>query len=120
MVTLSGYQFMLGGVILTFFGVVSGGTLGGADVSSPGALFLCAAAILYLAMVSAVAYTVWGVLLKYNPVSRVTVFGFMNPMFGVLLSAVFLGEAGQALTWNTLAALLLVSVGIYTVNRKQA
>lgn len=45
-----------------------------------------------------------------------TIFGFMNPMFGVLLSAVFLGESGQALTWNTLAALILVSLGIYVVN----
>lgn len=53
-----------------------------------------------MGFLSAVAYTLWGVLLKYNPVSRVTIFGFMNPMFGVLLSAVFLGESGQALTWN--------------------
>ena len=45
-----------------------------------------------------------------------TIFGFMNPMFGVLLSAVFLGESGQALTWNTLAALIFVSLGIYVVN----
>ncbi|MCI9104139.1 MAG: EamA family transporter, partial [Lachnospiraceae bacterium] len=60
----------------------------------------------------------WGVLLKYNPVSRVTVFGFMNPMFGVVLSAIFLGESGQALTWNTFVALILVCLGIYVVNRK--
>ncbi len=67
---------------------------------------------------SAIAYTLWGVLLKYNPVSRVTVFGFMNPMFGVVLSAIFLGESGQALTWNTFVALILVCLGIYVVNRK--
>ena len=52
--------------------------------------------LVYLALVSAVAYSLWGILLKYNPVSRVTVFGFMNPVFGVLLSALLLGEKDQA------------------------
>lgn len=109
-VTLSGYQFMIGGLALMVIGAASGGTLAGA--TGPSAYVL----LLYMGFLSAVAYTLWGVLLKYNPVSRVTIFGFMNPMFGVLLSAVFLGERGQALTWNTLAALILVSLGIYVVN----
>ena len=109
-VMLSGYQFMIGGLALMVIGAASGGTLAGA--TGPSAYVL----LLYMGFLSAVAYTLWGVLLKYNPVSRVTIFGFMNPMFGVLLSAVFLGESGQALTWNTLAALILVSLGIYVVN----
>lgn len=109
-VTLSGYQFMIGGLALMVIGAASGGTLAGA--TGPSAYVL----LLYMGFLSAVAYTLWGVLLKYNPVSCVTIFGFMNPMFGVLLSAVFLGESGQALTWNTLAALILVSLGIYVVN----
>ena len=109
-VMLSGYQFMIGGLALMVIGAASGGTLAGA--TGPSAYVL----LLYMGFLSAVAYTLWGVLLKYNPVSRVTIFGFMNPMFGVLLSAVFLGESGQALTWNTLAALILGSLGIYVVN----
>lgn len=110
-VTLSGYQFMLGGAVLLLVGAAAGGSLAGA-VGIPAFVLL-----FYMGCLSAVAYTLWGVLLKYNPVSRVTIFGFMNPMFGVLLSAVFLGESGQALTWNTLAALGLVCMGIYVVNR---
>ncbi|MDO4268447.1 MAG: DMT family transporter [Eubacteriales bacterium] len=109
-VTLSGYQFMLGGLVLLLIGAACGGSLAGAVGVSAFVL------LLYMGFLSAVAYTLWGVLLKYNPVSRVTIFGFMNPMFGVLLSALFLGEAGQALTWNTLAALVLVCLGIYVVN----
>lgn len=112
-VTLSGYQFMAGGMLLFVIGSVSGGTLSGAVGFSAFAL------LMYLGVLSAVAYTLWGVLLKYNPVSRVTVFGFMNPVFGVILSAIFLGESGQALTWNTLAALVLVCLGIYVVNREK-
>ena len=72
--------------------------------------------LVYLALVSAVAYSLWGILLKYNPVSRVTVFGFMNPVFGVLLSALLLGETDQASGILGLLSLLLVSVGIYVVN----
>lgn len=108
-VMLSGYQFLLGGVIL-----VAGGFLGGGRVSgfSLGSTLL----LLYMALISAVAYSLWGTLLKYNPVSRVAIFGFMNPIFGVVLSAWLLGEAGQAFGLKSLAALVLVCVGICIVN----
>lgn len=112
-VTLSGYQFMAGGLILLLIGAAWSGTLSGT------AGFWGIALLLYMAFLSAVAYTLWGILLKYNPVSRVTVFGFMNPMFGVLLSALLLGESGQALNLHTLAALLLVCLGIYVVNKEK-
>lgn len=71
------------------------------------------AMVVYLAVVSAVAYSLWGILLKYNPVSKVAVFGFMNPVFGVILSALLLGEGAQAAGVKSLIALLLVSIGIY-------
>ena len=66
-----------------------------------------------------VAYSLWGILLKYNPVSKVAVFGFMNPVFGVILSALLLGEGAQAAGVKSLIALLLVSIGIYVVNKKE-
>ena len=61
--------------------------------------------LIYLALVSAVAYTLWGCLLKHNPVSRVTIFGFLTPVFGVVLSALLLSEGG-ALGWSALGALV--------------
>ena len=91
-VMLSGYQFMLGGVILSISGSLGGGTLAG-TAGFGGVLLLC-----YMGFLSAAAYTIWGMLLKYNPMSKVTIFGFMTPMFGVLLSAAVLGETGQALS----------------------
>ena len=75
--------------------------------------------LVYLAVVSAVAYSLWGILVKYNPVSKVAVFGFMNPVFGVILSALLLGEGAQAAGVKSLIALLLVSIGIYVVNKKE-
>ena len=56
-------------------------------------------------------------MLKHNRVSSVVIYGFMTPMFGVLLSAVLLGEFSQAFSWNTLAALAMVCAGIVAVNR---
>ena len=57
-------------------------------------------------------------LVKYNPVSKVAIFGFTNPVFGVLLSAWWLGEGSAELGWNALIALLLVCIGICIVNVK--
>lgn len=74
--------------------------------------------ILYLAMVSAVAYTLWSVLLAHNEVSKVAIFGFVNPLCSVVLSALVLGEVSQAFNARSLIALILVCVGIYIVNCK--
>ena len=74
--------------------------------------------ILYLALVSAVAYTLWSVLLTYNDVSKVAIFGFVNPLCSVILSALVLGEVKQAFNAGSLIALVLVCVGIYVVNCK--
>lgn len=108
-VTLSGYQFVLGGLIMVVCGLLMGGRL--TVISGAGIAML-----LYLAVISAVAYSMWGVLLKYNPVSRVTVFGFMNPVFGVILSAFFLKES-DSVGVVCILALILVCAGIYIVNR---
>lgn len=108
-VTLSGYQFVLGGIIMVILGKLTGGNVTHFSSASIGIL-------VYLGFVSAVAYSLWGILLKYNPISRVSVFGFMNPVFGVILSAIFLGEADQAIGIISLISLILVCVGIYIVN----
>ena len=111
-VMLSGYQFIVGGIILSAAGFAMGGRL--SIVSTEGVLIL-----IYLALVSAVAYSLWGMLLKYNPISRVAVFGFMNPVFGVILSAWLLREGAQALGPVSLVSLVLVCTGIYIVNSRE-
>lgn len=108
-VTLSGYQFLTGGVLLVLIGSLMGGKLVFYNTG-------CVMNLLYLGFISAGAYTLWGVLLKYNPVSRVSILGFVNPVMGVLLSALFLGEGREAFSMSALAALLLVSAGIVIVN----
>ena len=108
-VVLSGYQFFLGGAILAIIGLIMGGNL---TFYSTG----CVLNLIYMGFISAGAYTLWGVLLKYNPVSRVSILGFINPVMGVLLSAIFLGENQEAFSLIGLGALVLVSLGIIIVN----
>ncbi len=110
-VLLSGYQFLLGGAVMAAAGWIMGGRFTTVSAGAVGML-------VYLALVSAVAYSLWGILLKYNPVSRVSVFGFMNPVFGVLLSALLLHEGSQ-IGVMSLAALVLVCAGIYIVNHEK-
>ncbi|MCR5735493.1 MAG: DMT family transporter [Lachnospiraceae bacterium] len=108
-VVLSGFQFTLGGIFLFLIGIILGGSL---TFYSMG----CVWNLIYMGFISAGAYTLWGVLLKYNPVSRVSILGFMNPVMGVLLSALFLGENREAFSLTGLFALILVSLGIIIVN----
>lgn len=110
-VVLSGTQFTMGGVVLTLIGIGMGGHLG--NITAVGVVI-----IFYLAMVSAVAYTLWSVLLAWNDVSKVAIFGFVNPLCSVILSALILGEVKQAFNTGSLVALLLVCAGIYIVNCK--
>ena len=110
-VMLSGYQFVAGGFIMILAGLIMGGRLN--IVTIKGALLL-----LYMAFISAGAYTLWSLLLKHNPVSKVAVFGFCTPIFGVILSAIILGES-TSFQPKTLAALLFVCIGIIIVNYKK-
>lgn len=110
-VLLSGWQFVTGGVVLLGCGLAMGGSL--CPISPGPALAL----ILYMGFISAMAYTLWSRLLAANPVSRVSIFGFMTPVFGATMSAVLLGETDAVNPLFALIALALVSAGIVIVNR---
>ncbi|MCR5517208.1 MAG: DMT family transporter [Lachnospiraceae bacterium] len=109
-VVLSAYQFLMGGAILYLFGIVMGGSLVFSGVS-------CVGNLIYMGFISAGAYTLWGILLKYNPVSKISIMGFLNPVMGVLLSALFLGENKEAFSIVGIGSLVLVAMGIYVVNK---
>lgn len=109
---LSGYQFMLGGLVMTAVGLAMGGSI---NVGSTKGI----AVVFYLAFVSAVAYSLWSILLKFNDVSRIAVFGSFTPIFGFVLSYLLLGENTSALLYNLLG-LLLVVAGMTIVNIKKS
>lgn len=111
-VVLSGWQFIAGGLLMTLGALLGGGRL---HAAAPGAWLL----MLYLGSLSAVAYTLWSLLLQRHPVSRITVFAFLNPVFGVVLSALLLGEGKILDLPRCLLALALVCVGVWIVNRPE-
>ena len=108
-VMLSGYQFFIGGLTLIFVALIGGGTL--PNVTPAGLII-----ILYLSLVSAFAYTLWSLLLKHHPVSRVSVFNFLIPVFGVTITGILLKEGG-IFSMTTIFSLVLVCSGILLVNR---
>ena len=108
-VVISGYQFIMGGTFMIVIGLIFGGGI--AITSLTGALVL-----FYLSCLSAIAYALWGVLLQHNPVSRVSIFSFTTPVFGVILSNIMLTEASNVNTANLLITLILVSLGIILLN----
>lgn len=110
-VMMSGYQFLFGGIIMTLIGLLLGGKL--TVFTSQGIVLL-----VYLAFISAMAYSLWAILLTYNPISKVAVMGFLNPVFGVILSAIILNE-GDIINLRSIVALILVCVGICVVYMKE-
>ena len=111
-VVISGYQFFAGGIVMMIIGAVMGGNV----VVDSGAAF---AVLTYLAFLSAVAYSLWGVLLKYNPVSKVTIYSFTIPVFGVLLSNLMLTEQSNVEPLNLVLTLILICSGIIILNYKK-
>ena len=113
-VLLSAWQFAIGGLVMILCGLLMGGHAAPADAAHPLPALLL---LLYLAFISAAAYSLWSLALACNPVSKVAVFGFMNPVFGVILSAILLGEGSSLDPVATIVALILVSLGVVIVNR---
>lgn len=104
-------NLFVGGLALFVLGTVMGGRL---HVQSALAVLV----MLYLAFICGAGYILWALLMKNNPVSRIAIFGFVNPVVNVLLSAVLNGE--PLFRWQYLAALLFVCVGIWLVNKAPA
>ena len=108
-VVISGYQFMLGGTVMIIVGLIAGGRIDTFNLKG-------AAILVYLSFLSAIAYALWGMLLKFNPVSKVTIFSFMTPVFGVLLTKLMLPEESTVKLVNLFISLVLVCLGVFMLN----
>ncbi len=109
--TITAYQTLIGSALLIVIGWLLHGDVGVFTWKSAALLF-------YMALLSTVAFSLWTLLLKYNPVGKGAVYGFTIPIFGVLLSGILLGETIFSVKY--LAALLFVSGGVILVNRNDA
>ncbi|MGH4050792.1 MAG: DMT family transporter [Clostridium sp.] len=107
---ITGYSLFIGGTLLTLIGVTLGGRVNHFTMISSSLL-------IYMALLSAVAFSLWNLLLKYNKVSQVSIYNFFTPIFGAILSAIFLGE--NIFEFKNGIALMLVCVGIWMVNKQK-
>ena len=106
-VILTGYYLLIGGAVLTAISLPLGGHMSFADPKAD----IC---LIYLSVVSALAFLIWSGLLKYNNVSKISVFKLMTPIFGNVFSALALGE--NIMTPAHLASVFFVAAGIGIVN----
>ena len=107
---ITGYQLLIGGIVLVILGVSFGGYLLNFNIESISLL-------IYMAVLSAVAFSLWTLLLKYNKVGKIAVFYFLIPVFGTILSSIFLDE--NIFNIKTFIALILVCIGIFLVNKQK-
>lgn len=106
--TVTAYQLIFGSTLLIAAGFASGGHIVHFDTKS---ILL----LLYMAVLSSVAFSLWTALLKKNEAGKIAIFGVSIPIFGTLLSSLLLGET--IFTIKNLVAFLCVCSGIMIVNR---
>lgn len=104
---MTGSQMCMGAAIL-LAGGLSGLQPGSIQWTGLGIVLL-----LYAALLSAIAFGLWYTLLVFNKAGEVSLFKFLIPLFGSLLSAIFLGESFTLIHGF---ALILVVMGIWLVN----
>ena len=110
-VTLNGWQFIAGGAVMILLGLLLGGRL---HPQGGRALLV----LLYLACLSAAAYSLWAMLLKTCPISKIAVFMFLQPLFGVILGIVLVRQKMDIPPAQYLAALVLVCACIVVIQYK--
>jgi len=106
---LVGFGQLTAGIMLTVYSLFMGGSI--EKINLAGGVTLLA-----LALISAIAYVLSLLPLKYFPASEIAVFNLLITVFGVVMSALVLGE--NVFKLNYLISLVLVSAGIFLVNLK--
>ncbi|GMK38105.1 transporter [Paenibacillus sp. CCS19] len=106
---VNGYQMVIGGLALILIGGIAEGF-------APFQWTTKAIVLLfYSALISSAGFVLWNYVMKYNSVGSTASFLFLTPVFGVIMSALFLREeVGIAV----IASLTAVCCGIVLVNRK--
>lgn len=105
---LTSYQMILGSLGLVAIGAFNVGLVP-FDFDLKSTLML-----IYLAFLSAAGFILWNNVMKYNQVGKVSLYLFLVPVFGVILSSMLLGEP---LHYFVVAGLIFVVAGIVLVNR---
>lgn len=106
--TITGWQLTLGGLIMLIIGLPT--LKAGAITFTPFGWGL----FIYSALLSAIAFALWYSLLKYNNAGELSMYKFIVPVSGVVMSAMFI--PGETVNSFTIVAIILVAIGIIIVN----
>ena len=103
---LCSYSFLFGGIVFLSLGLIFNGYVSPVD-------WRAYIMLLYLALISSIAFTIQSTLLKYNDVSQISIYRIMNPIIGVIISAILIkDEQGQLFRVNTLVAAVVIICAI--------
>ncbi|GAA0499850.1 DMT family transporter [Salinibacillus aidingensis] len=109
-IAVTGWQLSLGSILMLLVGVPQ--LAEGAIVFTTFGWGL----LIYSAFLSAIAFTLWYSLLKYNNAGIISMYKFIVPVAGTLLSSIFIPE--EQLNIFILLAIAMVALGIIIVNFK--
>ena len=107
---ITSYQLFFGSIAMIIYGLFTSG------ITSLKFDFQSSALLLYTSLISAIAFSIWFTLLKYNRAGMISIFKFMIPIFGSVLTAIIFPEENFSL--SILLGLLFVSAGIISISYK--
>ncbi|WP_226036556.1 DMT family transporter [Aquibacillus saliphilus] len=107
---VTGWQLSIGASIMLLIGVPQ--ISDNAIVFTPFGFGL----LIYSAILSAAAFGLWYSLLKYNHAGEISMYKFIVPIAGTILSSIFI--PGENLNVFIIAAVAMVAIGILAVNYK--
>ena len=108
-IVMTAWQMLFGSVLLFFAGLGLGG--------KPSELVFTPASVVllfYLALLSAVAFGLWYYILQFRKIGEISLFKFIVPITGSILTAVFVPN--ESLLLVHVIGLVFVSIGIAIVN----
>lgn len=108
-ITATGYSLLFGGVMLIITGIFLGGRI--TRVTIFGVLVLA-----MLVIISAVGFSLYNQLICYNSVGEIAIYNSLIPIFGTVLSCVFLHENFYI---RYVMSGILIALGVYIVNMKR-
>lgn len=107
-VALTGWQLTIGSLVLLMIGLPQ------LEVNSITFTRFGLGLLFYASLISSVAFALWFSILKYNKAGEMSIYNFLTPVFGTMLSAMFI--PGESMNGYIFAAIALVALGIININ----
>lgn len=109
-IVMNCYQFIFGSTLLLLVGLIGAG---GFHLKFN---LIAIILLLYSAILSAVAFVIWYSLLQKYKATSVTIYLFLIPVFGTIISSIILPT--EVINIRVLISLILSSLGIFLVNKQ--